>query len=91
MKREVYEKQKIFAGEKKPSMLRRCIDHDYTDRQMYLVTMVTENRRPLFGRVTGHSDAAAGSEASPSAAPNASLSTKWQDSSVKPPANPSLL
>jgi hypothetical protein len=57
MKREVYEKQKAFAGEKKPSMLRRCLDHDYTDRQMYLVTMVTEGRRPLFGKVVGHSDA----------------------------------
>ena len=59
MKRETYEKQKAFAGEKKASMLRRCIDHDYTDRQMYLVTMVIEGRRPLFGEVVGRSDAAA--------------------------------
>ena len=57
MKREVYEKQKTFAGEKKASMLRRCIDHDYTDRQMYLVTMVIEGRRPLFGEIVGRSDA----------------------------------
>ena len=57
MKREVYEKQKAFAGEKKASMLRRCIDHDYTDRQMYLVTMVIEGRRPLFGEIVGRSDA----------------------------------
>ena len=57
MKREVYEKQKTFAGEKKASMLRRCIDHDYTDRQMYLVTMVTEGRRPLFGEIVGRCDA----------------------------------
>ena len=60
MKRETYEKQKAFAGEKKASMLRRCIDHDYTDRQMYLVTMVIEGRRPLFGEVVGRSDAEAG-------------------------------
>ena len=57
MKREVYESQKAFAGEKKPSMLRRCVDHDYTDRMMYMVTMVTEGRRPLFGKVVGRSDA----------------------------------
>ena len=53
MKREVYESQKAFAGEKKPSMQRRCVDHDYTSRQMYMVTMVTEGRRPLFGEVVG--------------------------------------
>jgi REP element-mobilizing transposase RayT len=57
MKREVYERQKAFAGEKKPSMLRRCVGHDYTERMMYMVTMVTEGRRPLFGRVVGRSDA----------------------------------
>ena len=41
MKREVYESQKAFAGEKKPSMLRRCVGHDYTERMMYMLTMVT--------------------------------------------------
>ncbi len=56
MKRETYESRKSFAGEKKPSMLRRCVDHDYTERMMYMVTMVTEGRRPLFGRVTGRSE-----------------------------------
>ena len=58
MKHEAYESRKPFAGEKKPSMLRRCVDHDYTGRMMYMVTMVTEGRRPLFGRVTGRSEAA---------------------------------
>lgn len=42
MKREVYEKQKAFADAKTPSMLRRCVGHDYTERQMYMVTMVVE-------------------------------------------------
>ena len=65
MKKEVYESQKPFAGEKKPSMLRRCVGHDYTERQMYMVTMVVEGRRPLLGRVEGRSDAPAGSEAAP--------------------------
>ena len=62
MKREVYESQKAFAGEKIPSMLRRCVGHDYTERMMYMVTMVVEGRRPLFGTVMGRSDAPAGSD-----------------------------
>ena len=57
MKREVYESQKAFAGDKKPSMLRRSVGHDYTKRQIYMVTMVTEGRLPLFGKVVGRSDA----------------------------------
>lgn len=65
MKREVYERQKAFAGEKKPSMLRRCVDHDYTERMMYMVTMVTEDRRPLFGTVVGRSGAERGSNDEP--------------------------
>ena len=65
MKREVYESQKAFAGEKKASMLRRCVGHDYTERMMYMVTMVTEGRRPLFGTVVGRSDAPADSAEAP--------------------------
>ncbi len=65
MKRETYESQKAFAGEKKPSMLRRCVGHDYTERMMYMVTMVTEGRRPLFGTVVGHSDATSDSNDAP--------------------------
>ena len=61
MKKETYESQKAFAGEKKPSMLRRFLGHDYTDRQMYMITMVTEGRRQLFGQVVGKSDAPKGS------------------------------
>ena len=49
MKKETFERQRAYAGEKKPSMLRRCVGHDYTGRQMYMITMVTEGRRPLFG------------------------------------------
>ena len=65
MKREVYESQKAYAGEKKPSMLRRCVGHDYGERMMYMVTMVTEGRRPLFGSVTGRSEAPEGSAETP--------------------------
>lgn len=42
-----------LAGNKKPSMLRRKQDHDYQSRRMYMVTMVTEDRQPLFGTVVG--------------------------------------
>ena len=48
MDTETYRRQKAYAGEKKASMLRRMLDHDYTWRQMYMVTMVTEGRRPLY-------------------------------------------
>jgi len=65
MKREVYESQKAFAGEKKPSMQRRCVDHDYTGRMIYMVTMVTEGRRPLFGTAVGRSEAPEGSAEAP--------------------------
>lgn len=59
MDKETYEKQKAFAGEKKPSMLRRCVGHDYTERRMYMVTMVTEGRQPLFGTLVGDNEAEA--------------------------------
>ncbi|MBO4813876.1 MAG: transposase [Muribaculaceae bacterium] len=65
MKKETYEAQKNFAGEKKPSMLRRCVGHDYTARQIYMITMVTEGRRPLFGKVVGKSSAHQGSPEEP--------------------------
>ena len=65
MDAETYKKQKAFAGEKKASMLRRMVDHDYTGRQMYMVTMVTEGRRPLFGKVVGRSDGQAGTPDEP--------------------------
>jgi REP element-mobilizing transposase RayT len=65
MKRETYEAQKAFAGEKKPSMLRRCVGHDYTGRQIYMITMVTEGRRALFGHVVGKSEATVGNPDEP--------------------------
>ena len=65
MDKETYKAQKPFAGEKKPSMLRRCVGHDYTGRQIYMITMVTEGRRALFGEVVGKSDAPCGSDQAP--------------------------
>ena len=65
MDRKTFEQQKAFAGERKPSMLRRCLDHDYQGRCIYLITLVTERRRPLFGELTGRSDAVVGSDNEP--------------------------
>ena len=65
MDRETFEKQEAFAGEKRPSQKRRCIDHDYRERRMYMLTMVVEGRRKLFGEVHGHSDAPQGSADAP--------------------------
>lgn len=62
---ETYRRQKAFAGEKKPSMLRRMVGHDYTDHQMYMVTLVTEGRQPLFGQVVGRSNGAVGTPEEP--------------------------
>ena len=56
MKKETYQSQKAFAGEKKPSMKRRFVGHDYTKRGIYMLTMAVEGRRPIFGRVYGSSD-----------------------------------
>lgn len=65
MDRETFKKQLTFAGERKPSMLRRCLDHDYQGRCIYLITLVTEGRQPLFGELTGKSDAILGSDDEP--------------------------
>ena len=57
MDRATYESQKAFAGDKIASMQRRCVDNDYTERRMYMITMVTEGRKALFGEVIGRSEA----------------------------------
>lgn len=57
MDKEAFEKHKPFAGEKKPSMLRRRIGHDYESRRIYLITMTVEGRRPLLGTLVGDADA----------------------------------
>jgi hypothetical protein len=65
MKKETYEKQKVFAGKLKPSMFRRCVGHDYMERSIYMVTMTVEGRYSLFGHVEGRSDAPFGSTDAP--------------------------
>lgn len=54
------EDKRRFAGEAIPSMTRRRDSHDYEARQMYLITITVEGRRPLLGRVVGNPEAAEG-------------------------------
>jgi REP element-mobilizing transposase RayT len=53
MNRETFERQRAFAGELKPSMKRRSLDHDYHSRHIYMITLAVEGRRPLLGRLVG--------------------------------------
>ena len=88
MDKETYEKQKAFAGEKIPSMNRRCVGHDYLGRQIYMITMVTDGRRPLFGQVTGRSDGAAGTPDAPQVVLTElghRVSQNWHDIGVRYP------
>ena len=61
---ELAEKKK-YAGEKKPSMKRRASGHDYTERRFYMITLETEGRLPLFGKLAGNPFAKAGSSDAP--------------------------
>ena len=69
MKRETYERQRAFAGELKPSMKRRSLDHDYHSRRIYMITLVVEGRRPLLGHLVGDVNAERGTEAYPHVEP----------------------
>ena len=62
---ETFQKHKPFAGEKKPSMLRRRVGHDYESRRVYLITMTVEGRRPLLGRLVGNAEAEENSPEAP--------------------------
>jgi len=62
---EDFEKHKPFAGEKKASMLRRRVGHDYEGRRIYLITMTVEGRRPLLGSLKGDADAPDSSPGAP--------------------------
>ena len=53
MTEEEYAKHQQHAGEKRQSMNRRRVGHDYRERRLYMITMTVEGRRPLFGRLVG--------------------------------------
>ena len=65
MDKETFEKHKPFAGETKPSMLRRRIGHDYQSRRIYLITMTIAGRRPLLGKLVGNCNAPEGTDEAP--------------------------
>lgn len=69
MNRETFESQKQFAGEAKPSMKRRAVEHDYTERRIYMITMAVEGRRPLLGWLVGDVRAGRGKPESPRVEP----------------------
>lgn len=62
---ETFKRQEAFAGELKPSMKRRCVAHDYSQRGMYMVTLATEGRKKLFGTLTGRSEGVPGAPDAP--------------------------
>ncbi len=64
------EAKKHFAGEKKPSMKRRDDYNDYQGRRMYMITIETEGRKPLLGKVVGNPEAPRGSAEGPQLVPS---------------------
>ena len=62
---ETYKKHEEYASEKNPSIHRRCIGHDYGSRCIYLITMTTEERKPLFGQLRGDADVPEGASDAP--------------------------
>lgn len=47
------ERARPYQAPTKPSMKRRCDYNDYTAPKIYMVTLVVEGRRPLFGTLSG--------------------------------------
>ena len=65
MNDEQFKQHRQYAGEKKPSMLRRRVGHDYESRRIYLITLTVEGRRPLLGRLVGQPEAEDGDPHAP--------------------------
>lgn len=64
------QKDNHYWHEKKPSMKRRMEGHDYTERNIYMLTLVVEGRKPLLGKVAGDPNAPAGSDEAPCFVPS---------------------
>ena len=77
MTEEEYAKHQQHAGEKRQSMNRRRVGHDYRERRLYLITMTVEGRRPLFGRLVG--EAAGAPEAAEARVELAPLGQRGQE------------
>jgi len=65
MKQDTFKQQQTFASGKTPSMKRRKVGHDYCERQIYMITMATEGRCPLLGKIVGRSDGQMGTPDEP--------------------------
>jgi hypothetical protein len=64
------QKDNHYWHEKKPSMKRRMEGHDYTERNIYMLTLVVEGRKPLLGKVAGDPNAPSGSDEGPCFVPS---------------------
>jgi len=53
---------KRWAGDKKPSMKRRCEENNYTERGLYMVTLAIEGRQPLLGTIMGNPEVTEGDD-----------------------------
>lgn len=47
------ERARPYQAPTRPSMKRRCDYNDYTAPKIYMVTLMVEGRRPLFGTLSG--------------------------------------
>ena len=65
MTEEEFIAKRKYAGEKKSSMKRRNIHHDYSERRMYMITLEVEGRLPVFGHLVGDAFAERGSRDEP--------------------------
>lgn len=82
MNRETFESHKHFAGEARPSMKRRAVDHDYSERRIYMITIAVEGRKPLLGRLVGNVGAGHGKPESPHVEPTPlgkAVEQAWND------------
>lgn len=58
MNEQERQEKRHHAGDKQPSMKRRSDRNDYHGRHIYMLTLVVEGRRPLFGELKGDAFAA---------------------------------
>jgi hypothetical protein len=63
--REEAEKAGIQVNDIQHNMKRRFPCHNYSDKGTYMLTLVVEGRKPLFGTLQGDSLAPTGSENEP--------------------------
>ena len=76
------ESHKAFAGDKVPSMKRRSAANNYHERRIYMITMATEGRRPLLGRLEGDVRAERGTPEWPHVVPTPlgeAVAQAWHD------------